>query len=118
MQDFRHLDYTTTPETLRDLLDQGFKNITVIINGEYYDLRPDYEKRTRLVVDSKTGFGTCTNNNGIKFTVLRGEGLWNLSKDDPNERFSGFWVKENVARISTLQKFADEHGYDIDIELV
>lgn len=43
MQDFRHYDYTITPEALKKMLESGYKNITVIINGEYYDLKEDKE---------------------------------------------------------------------------
>ena len=48
MQDFRHFDYTITPEQLKDLLEQGFDNITVIINGEYYDLKADKEEKENV----------------------------------------------------------------------
>lgn len=45
MQDFRNFDYTVTPQTLKDMLESGYQgNITVIINGEYYDLKDDFTK--------------------------------------------------------------------------
>ena len=68
-----------------------------------------------LVVNSETGYGKCTNKNGTELTVLRAGGLWNLSA-----KYSGFsfWVKENVKRVSTLQRFADDKGYGIKIEVI
>lgn len=38
MQDFTRYDYTITPAQLADLLQAGKLSITVIINGEYYNL--------------------------------------------------------------------------------
>ena len=39
MQDFRTYDYTITPARLQDIA--GMMEVTIIINGEYYDLKPD-----------------------------------------------------------------------------
>lgn len=71
---------------------------------------------TRLIVSSATGWGKCINKNGTEFTVLRAGGLYNLLVHRKGQ-FS-FWAKENVKRISTLQKLADERAYDIKIELI
>jgi len=71
---------------------------------------------TKLIVSSATGFGKCINKNGTELSVVRAEGLWNLGVKHKGEFH--FWAKENVKRISTLQKVADERGYDIQIEVV
>ena len=39
MQDFRTYDYTITPARLQELA--GKMEVTIIINGEYYTLKPD-----------------------------------------------------------------------------
>lgn len=40
MQDFRHFDYVITPSGLIKALEAG-QDISVIINGEYYDLKEE-----------------------------------------------------------------------------
>ena len=43
MQDFRHFDYVITPSGLIKALETG-QDISVIINGEYYDLKEEKEQ--------------------------------------------------------------------------
>lgn len=71
---------------------------------------------TKLVVSSASGWGNCTDKNSTTFTVVRADRLYNLMVQRKGE-FS-FWEKENAKRISTLQRYADERGYDIKIELI
>ena len=71
---------------------------------------------TRLIVSSVSGFGKCVNADGTQFTVLRADGLYNLSMQEKGS-FT-FWVKENVKRVSTLQRFADDRGFGIQIEVI
>ena len=42
MQDFRHFDYVITPSGLIKALEAG-QDISVVINGEYYDLKKEKE---------------------------------------------------------------------------
>lgn len=70
--------------------------------------------KTELII--KNGIGKAENSNG-KFTVLKIGGLYNLSFARPSEPWS-WWVKENVKRLSTIQRYADNHGYDIEIKEV
>lgn len=37
MQDFKRYNYTLTPEDIKTALETG-QHVTVIINGEYYDI--------------------------------------------------------------------------------
>jgi hypothetical protein len=41
MQDFRSYNYTLTPAQLLALAESAPDKITVIINGEYYDIKPE-----------------------------------------------------------------------------
>ena len=43
MQDFRSYNYTLTPAQLLALAESAPDKITVIINGEYYDIKPEAE---------------------------------------------------------------------------
>lgn len=65
----------------------------------------------RLVVVN--GYGRCKDKNRTEFVVLRADGLYNLGID---EGYGISWVKENVKRISTLQKFLDERNYNVKID--
>ena len=69
----------------------------------------------KTILEVKNGYGKVTNERGDTFTVLKSEGLWNLSRKLKNENCS-YFVKENVKRLSTLQSFADKHCYDIEIK--
>lgn len=69
----------------------------------------------RTILEVKNGYGKVTNERGNTFTVLKAEGLWNLSRKGKNENV-GCFVKENVKQLSTLQRFADNHHYDIEIK--
>ena len=62
---------------------------------------------------NRNGFGTVTNEQGTVFTVLKADGMWNLSMGDK----CGFttWIKENVKRLSTIQRFANEHELNLVI---
>lgn len=60
------------------------------------------------------GFGKCVTADGTTVCVLKTREFYNLSIQHKGE-FS-FWAKENVKRISTLQKWLDERGYDVKIE--
>ena len=42
MQNCREYNYTVTPTQIAEIL-RTYGNITVIINGEYYDVIPDTE---------------------------------------------------------------------------
>lgn len=44
MQNFRHFDYVITPSGIIKALEQG-QDISVIINGEYYDVKQDKERK-------------------------------------------------------------------------
>lgn len=66
-------------------------------------------EKTKLIVTK--GFGRADVDTR-RFTVLRTCGLWSLGF---SERGGVHWLKENVKRVSTLQKFADERGYGIEI---
>lgn len=69
-----------------------------------------------LIFDKERGNGKCTTEKGDEFFVLQVEGLYNLSIT-PKNRFS-YWAKENVKRLSTIQKYLDNRGYDIQIKEV
>lgn len=43
MQDFRSYNYTITPAQLLALAESAPDKITVVINGEYYDIKPEAE---------------------------------------------------------------------------
>lgn len=45
MQNFRSYNYTLTPAQLLALAESAPDKITVIINGEYYDIKPEAETR-------------------------------------------------------------------------
>ena len=70
----------------------------------------------RLIVSSETGYGKFTNKNGDEFVVLRTDGYYSLGV----YRKGGFlsWVKEDVKRISTIQKLVDEREYGFTIEII
>lgn len=69
----------------------------------------------KTILEVKNGYGKATDERGNTFTVLKSEGLWNLSRKLKNENCS-YFVKENVKRLRTLQKFVDNHNYDIEIK--
>lgn len=64
---------------------------------------------------SKTGFGKCVNDNGTTFKVLKTkDGLYNLAIGRKGE--FEFWAKEDVKRLSTIQKYLDSHNYNVKVE--
>lgn len=67
-----------------------------------------------VLIVKKYGHGHLRRESGEEFSVLRCGDLWNLS----HRKAGGwdFWVKENVKRLSTLQKYADNNGYNIIIK--
>ncbi len=69
----------------------------------------------KTILEVKKGYGKATNKRGDTFIILKADGLYNLSKKGKNENITRY-VKENVKRLSTLQRFADKHQYDIEIK--
>ena len=67
---------------------------------------------TKLTIN-KNGFGKCVTKDGTTYSVLRVDGLYNLNVGRKGQ--FDFWVKENAKRLSTIQRFADNHNYGIQI---
>lgn len=70
-------------------------------------------EKTKLIVVN--GYGSADVGER-KYVVVQAGGLWNLGVQ---HRGGGYmaWAKENVKRISTLQRFADGREYGIQIEM-
>ena len=71
-----------------------------------------------LYFDKKIGFGKCVTDSGIKLAILRTKGVngeeYSLNAKRPEDRYD-YWIKENVKRISTIQRYLDRNNYNVII---